>query len=124
MADTQYITELNYQNPCFNAGSVFTADQWVDAGGSTDGLKGHVSKGYIKVWEGQEPPVPMKEAVDVVEEVPVKVDHIWDFAEEDLEPLPLEALNSLYKDHAAKFGIKVRAYKDKEAVIKKMTSEA
>jgi hypothetical protein len=47
---------------------------------------------------------------------------ICDFTEE-LEPLSLPVLNGLYKDHAEKFGLKVRAYKDKEALIKKMTSE-
>lgn len=170
MKEKMYTTELNYQNPEFKAGSVFSEAQWTAKGGSADGLQGHVNAGYISVWEGQQAPaapvdvievsespltetadsaetevidVPSEDSVEeeseevveseqteseeseeVVEEDSDKPHGIWNFDKEDLDPVPLPALNTMYKDHAEKNGLSVRAYKDKEALIKKMCSEA
>jgi hypothetical protein len=178
MKEKMYTTELNYQNPEFKAGSVFSEAQWIAKGGSADGLQGHVNAGYITVWEGQQAPaapvaaievsespltetadsaetetvdsaetevidVPSEDSVEeeseevveseqtepeeseeVVEEDSDKPHGIWNFDKEDLDPVPLPALNTMYKDHAEKNGLSVRAYKDKEALIKKMCSEA
>jgi hypothetical protein len=156
MSEKRYVSDHNY-NPGSTqlpAGTVFTEAQWVEFGGSVEGLAAHVSKGYIKEAVQTRPDdlPPMKPAVDVVEEkpseepegeesaeevvvtveaeaeaeaeAPAKATGIWDFAKEELDPLPLDVLNSMYKDRCKKFEIKgARAYKDKDALIKKMTSE-
>lgn len=49
---------------------------------------------------------------------------LWCFTAGELEPLPIEALNTMYKDTSLKAGLKApRAYTDKKSLIKKMTSE-
>jgi len=158
MAETKYITDNNFYlgKASIPAGSVFTLDQWIECGGSEDGLESHLkNKGnYVREWEGQKAPVVIEdvkdtETVDTAEFVELDTEEetensedsteeesdeevveddthpegVWNWEPADLESLSLEALNTLYKDHAAKFGISVRAYKDKPALIKKMCSE-
>lgn len=53
-----------------------------------------------------------------------KPEGVWNFKAEDLEDIPLEQLNIMYKSHADENGINVRAYKDKDALIAKMCSQA
>jgi len=172
MEEKRYTSELNFQNPAFPAGCVFTEAQWVAKGGKADGLQAHLAKGYVTEWEGQEAPptidvtpspladtvtadsaetviledsteeesgeeVAGSSATDTGDEESKEKDEeekdsnskpapqgVWNFNPESLQALGLEALNALYKDHAAKYDISVRAYKDKDALIKKMCSEA
>lgn len=123
-----YTSSLNYYvgNEPFKAGSVFTKAQWEAAGGKGDDLDLHVKKGYIQeavqvvpedIKQKQE---DKEEAKEEQKQAPTGV---WNFKKEELEALPLEALNTLYKDRAAEYGLPARMFKDKEALIEKMTSE-
>lgn len=118
------------------AGTVFTEDEWVAAGGKAAGLAEHVAKGYITEAVQTKPPAPKpapveEEAPVVEEEAPVVEETkkepptgLWSFTAEELEPLPIEALNTMYKDTAKKAGLPIpRAFNNKESLIKKMTSE-
>jgi hypothetical protein len=127
-----YTSEYNYNvgGEMLLKGSVFSEAQWVAAGGKAADLALHVEKGYIKeaVQTVPEPVEPVIEPVEpVVEPEPViepsSPQGIWNFTKEELEGLPLEALNTMYKDRAAEFNLRVREYKDKAALIEKMTSE-
>lgn len=146
---TKFTSEMNFQNPAFAAGCVFTLEQWLAKGGSEAGFNGLLAKGYVKEWAGQTPPMPLavqqeEESVTVdtadtvvldqkpledseeeesAEEV-TKPQGIWNWKVEDIEDLELPALNALYKDHADKYNLTVRAFSNKEALIKKMSSEA
>lgn len=137
--ETKYTSDLNYGRPEFNAGCVFTRAQWIQKGGTSSGLDGHIAHGYIREWQGQPNPFDAIKAVAVpenspeeesVEEVSIEPDKpskpqgVWCFQPEDLEGLELDALNAFYKDHASKYGISVRAYSDKARLIEKMCSEA
>lgn len=51
--ETKYTSDLNYGRPEFNAGCVFTRAQWIQKGGTSSGLDGHIAHGYIREWEGQ-----------------------------------------------------------------------
>jgi hypothetical protein len=169
MSEEKYYTsDMNYNNPDFEAGSVFTEAQWVAKGGKAGSLALHVAKGYITEWEGQQPPAEPAEPVQLdappdtetvnaedeqeppaeeppaeeppaeeppaeeppaeeppAEEPKPKPEGIWNFVREDLEPLPLESLNALYKDTAEKNGItNVRAYTNKESLLNKLCSQA
>lgn len=148
MEETKYQTNVNYQNPAFAKGSVLTVAQWVAKGGTEDGFMKHVDRGYIVEWAGQANPLTQtvdsadtvivepsadpkgeesgKEVVDGKIDEAVKKDvptGIWDWNEEDLEPLELAALNTLYKDTAAEYGIEVEYIDDKDQLIALMTSE-
>lgn len=159
MTEAKYITDNNFYLgvESIPAGSVFTLEQWIECGGTEEGLKGHLSnKGnYVREWEGQTVPERFKDTQTVDDAEFVVIDQpsedspeeesdnevatnnaegdeeeesvhptgVWNFQPDDLEPMSLEALNAFYKDHAAKFDISVRAYKDKDALIKKMCSE-
>lgn len=156
--EKKYTSEMNYRNPEFKAGSVFTESQWVAKRGTVSSLQEHLAAGYITEWEGQSAPTSVQapavtktansantEVVEsesaedsneeeseeevVVEESEQteqeKPHGIWDFKAEDLEPLGLPALNTMYKEHAEKNGIdNVRAFQNKENLIEKMCSEA
>ena len=147
MEETKYISDHNY-NPGgteIPAGNVFTLEQWKACGGKEAGLQGHLDAGYIHEWEGQAAPSapiepasePETQTADLGTEEVGKIEKdedqapratkptgVWDFTNDELRDLSLEALNGLHKDHAAKYDLKVRAFKDKNALIKKMTSEA
>lgn len=125
-----YTSSLNYYvgNEPFKAGSVFTKAQWEAAGGKGDDLDLHVKKGYITetvqvVSEDIKPKQEVKEEEEAKEEPKQAPTGVWNFKKEELEALPLEALNTLYKDRAAEYGLTARMFKDKEALIEKMTSE-
>lgn len=119
-----YTSKMNYYvgNEPFTAGSVFTKTQWEAAGGKGEDLDMHVKKGYITETV-QVKPEDIKPKTTPKEEK-VAPTGIWDFKKAELEPLPIEALNTLYKDRAAEFGIEVVMLKDKAELIKLMTSEA
>jgi len=139
MEETKYQTHVNYQNPSFKKGSVLTIAQWVEKGGTEEGFMKHVDRGYITEWAGQADPltqtadsadtVIVEPSVDpageeIEKEVSTKAPTgIWDWSEEDLEPLELAALNTLYKDTAAEYGIEVEYIDDKDQLIALMTSE-
>ena len=150
MEEVRYISKSNY-NPgreAIPAGTIFTEAQWVKCGGKKDSLKGHLDAGYITEAEVvvQVPPQPLNKPTpapvveetvttsgeadekEVIEPEPTvtastKPSGIWDYTSEELEPLSLPVLNGLYKDRGAEFDLKVREYKDKDALIKKMTSQ-
>lgn len=151
MNEKFYVSTANYYpgRQDLPAGTVFTEEQWIEAGGKATGLAEHIAKGYITEAKQVKPaaPAPKKEAPKVdapivdgsegseddkeKEKKPPVVDNqktaptgLWCYTAEELEPLPLEALNTMYKDTAKKAGLKTpRAFKDKPALIKKMTSE-
>ena len=122
-----YTSTMNYYvgNEPFPAGSVFTKTQWEAAGGKGDDLDMHVKKGYI-TEAVQIKPADIKPKEETKEEVKKAESPtgIWNFKKEELDPLPIEALNTLYKDRASEFGIGVKMLKDKAELIEKMTSEA
>lgn len=166
--EKKYTTDMNYQNPIVNAGSVFTEAQWIAKGGKKGSLEAHVVKGYIREWKGQSLPetvtsdtaevntLKQAEDVELVEQGPTvtadsadttsvdsseeesdkevdgvvegegkpKAQGVWNFKAEDIENLPLEALNVMAKEHATKFDKPFRQRKDKDALIKFMCSEA
>jgi len=155
MTEQIYVSENAYYpgRVAIPAGSVFTAKQWIEAGGTAEALETHVEKGYIKEAVQQAPP-SIVEALEKVEEPaaeepaaeepvaeepaaeepaaeepaaeePEKImpQGIWNFSKEELDPLDLEVLNTLYKDTAAEYGIEVLPFEDKDLLIEKMTSE-
>ena len=138
MSDKLYVSKQNYYpgNRVLLAGTVFTRAQWIEAGGTLDGLDVHVSRGYITETVNEAPEAIVVEEAPSVEEAPAKEEEapvdapeaptgVWNFTAEELEPLPLKALNAMYKDRAKEFGQTVsRAFTSKKSIIKKMTSEA
>jgi hypothetical protein len=122
-----YTSDYNYNvgNKMLPKGSIFSEEQWVAAGGKAVDLGLHVEKGYIKEATQTLPdPVVPEEQEEQEEQEQTNPQGIWNFSKEELEGLPLEALNTMYKDRASEFEIRVREYKDKDALIEKMTSEA
>lgn len=134
MSEQLYVSTQNYNlrvGP-IPAGTVFTCEQWIKAGGREQDLDVHVARGYVQKTEQAAPPSDVEEEPggeestdEVVKDEAQVPTGIWSFSVEELEPLPLEALNAMYKDRAQEFGQKKpRAFKDKQALIAKMTSEA
>jgi hypothetical protein len=139
MSEKNYISTHNY-NPgstSIPAGMVFTEAQWEEFGGKPGSLAQHVKKGYITVDEQYVPELvqaPVIEKVvekvekDTKEEVVVekaKAQGIWNYSEDELKDLDIGMLNTIYKDRAAEFDIKVnRPFSNKDNLIAKMTSEA
>ena len=135
------------------AGTVFSEAQWIEAGGKATGLAEHIARKYITeavqvkpeapnveapVVDALKVDTPQEEASPVVDALKVDAPQeeaspvvekeaptgLWNFTVEELDPLPLGALNTMYKDTAKKAGLPtVRAFKDKDALIAKMTSE-
>jgi len=64
-----------------------------------------------------------EEADQVEEAEPTKPEGIWNYDAEQLEDLPLEVINTIYKQRADEFDIRVRPFTNKEKLIEKMCSE-
>ena len=141
MEEKLYVSKMNYYPGKDNltAGTVFTAEQWELAGGKVKDLEIHVKKGYIteavqevpenlvsdQVEEAEK--AEKAEKADQVEEAeeaePTKPEGIWNYDAEQLEDLPLEVINTIYKQRADEFDIRVRPFTNKEKLIEKMCSE-
>lgn len=132
-----YVSEHNYYpgTTDIKAGSVFSEAQWIASGGTTVGLQEHCARGYIKEAVQTQPSasnVPPADTKKSASNVPPPADKppadkpagIWNFTKEELEPFGLPVLNTMLKDRAEEFGLKVEAFKDKPALIEFMTSEA
>ena len=140
MSDKAYVSKHNYYPGTVEipAGTVFTEDQWEACGGKVSSLHEHIKKGYITENEQYVPEVVPEvvpeaevEVLEIVkEEEPVKEEKakaqgIWNYSKEELEGLDIGMLNTIYKDRAAEYGIKVnRPFSNKDNLIAKMTSEA
>jgi len=132
MEEKLYVSKMNYYPGKDNltAGTVFTAEQWELAGGKVKDLEIHVKKGYITEAVQEVPEnlvsdqVEEAEKADQVEEAePTKPEGIWNYDAEQLEDLPLEVINTIYKQRADEFDIRVRPFTNKEKLIEKMCSE-
>jgi len=129
MEEKLYVSKMNYYPGKDNltAGTVFTAEQWELAGGKVKDLEIHVKKGYITEAVQEVPENLVSDQVEEVEEAeeaePTKPEGIWNYDAEQLEDLPLEVINTIYKQRADEFDIRVRPFTNKEKLIEKMCSE-
>ena len=129
MEEKLYVSKMNYYPGKDNltAGTVFTAEQWELAGGKVKDLEIHVKKGYITEAVQEVPENLVPDQVEEVEEAeeaePTKPEGIWNYDAEQLEDLPLEVINTIYKQRADEFDIRVRPFTNKEKLIEKMCSE-
>jgi len=132
MEEKLYVSKMNYYPGKDNltAGTVFTAEQWELAGGKVKDLEIHVKKGYITEAVQEVPENLVSDQVEEAEEAdqgeeaePTKPEGIWNYDAEQLEDLPLEVINTIYKQRADEFDIRVRPFTNKEKLIEKMCSE-
>ncbi len=122
-----FVSKMNYflGSSSIDAGTLFNTKDWVEAGGRESDLKLHIEKGYVTEAVQVVPEALVTKEEKVVEEVvKEKPTGVWNYSKEDLEPLSLEILNTMYKQRASEFNLSVRAMKDKESLINKMTSES
>jgi len=140
-----YVSESNYYPGAtdIKAGTVFSEAQWIKCGGSATSLKEHVEKGYIKEavqaapppppqpttpppadkQKGAKPPV-VPPVADTKPAEDTKPSGVWNFTKEELQPFGLPVLNTMLKDRAEEFDLKVEPFDDKDKLIEFMTSEA
>lgn len=119
-----YVSDMNYYpgKKDLKAGTVFSVEQWEDAGGTEENLKIHVKRGYIREAVQEVPETLVADEPKAVKEQKAP-EGIWTFDIEQLENLSLNVLNTMYKQRAAEFNQEVSPYEDKEALILKMCSE-
>lgn len=123
--DKMYVSDMNYYPGEKNlpAGTVFTAAQWEDAGGSPEDLEVHLKKGYIKEAVQTVPEDVAKKEEEKPEASKKAPEGMWNFEIDNLTNLSLEVLNTIAKQRADEFGVDFSKHEDKDALILLMCSQ-